>query len=143
MKKQIKTIILIIVILISGVVGYKIIDRSSLAFIQTKAIDYLCEKYDASVNEFELVDYNSPHIYWKEHNIFFQKPVWINPSFEFIYNGRLFIVSKMNNEFYDDYQLEDVEIWCTEWCQNNVDDRITAVEIDSSNTLFSYQELKP
>ncbi len=143
MKKRIKTIILIMVILISSVVGYKIIDKSSHAFIQSKAIDYLCEKYDASANEFEFVDYNRAHTCWEEHNIFFQKLVWINTSFECVYKNRHFVVGRNENGFYDDYQLEDVETWCVEWLQVNVDDRITGVEINSSNTLFSYQESKP
>ncbi len=108
------------------------------ASVKKQALNYLCEKYDAEEDEFELVDYNRPHIYWKEHYIFFQKPVWINPSFEFRYNGRLFIVSKMNNEFYDDYQLEDVETWCTEWCQINVDERIIGIDL-STNDILNYQ----
>ena len=138
-KRKINVEIMIIVALVALLAGYKLLDATSYRFVEAKAVHYLCQKYDAQPEDFELVDYNQSHIYWEEFFVFLEKPVWIDFSFEFEYNDRKFIVNRFEGKFYDDYQLDDIEKWCTEWLQNNVDERIIGLEIDSRNIAF-YQK---
>lgn len=58
---------------------------------------------------------------WKYHY-----PVWVVE-----YQGREFNVEYAKFRFMDDYQLEDVFKWCTEYLQKNVDERISGVEMYS------------
>ena len=59
------------------------------------------------------------------------KPKWVDFSFEYKYNDRLFFVNRDKGRFYDDYQLEDIENWSTEWLQKNLDKRIVGIPLDS------------
>ena len=127
-KIQIPIILIACIIALAGV--YKLLDSVCYPLVEAKAEQYLCDKYDAQPEEFELVDYNQAHLFWEEYKIFFQKPVWIDFSFEYIYNDRHFFVNRENGEFYDDYQLEDIEQWCTKWLQANVDSKITGFNLD-------------
>lgn len=141
MKKRNKIIVLVIVLSVAVIagVGYKIADKFYAPLVQTKAVSYLCHKYDAKPNEFEMVDYNQAHIELKEYEIFFQKPVWVDFSFEYKYNGRNFVVRKNDNGWYDDYQLEDLEKWSTEWLQANADSSIKGCYFDTKNLLNYYK----
>lgn len=130
-KRKINVEIMIIVALVALLAGYKLLDATSYRFVEAKAVHYLCQKYDAQPEDFELVDYNQSHIYWEEFFVFLEKPVWIDFSFEFEYNDRKFIVNRFEGKFYDDYQLDDIEKWCTEWLKKNVDERIIGLQLDS------------
>ena len=57
-------------------------------------------------------------------------------SFEFEYKGTRFIACRNKGAIYDDYQLDDIEKWCTEWLQENVDNRITGVILDTRDILY-------
>ncbi|MGN1420993.1 MAG: hypothetical protein ACI4XC_05720 [Eubacterium sp.] len=132
-KIQIPIIVIACIIALAGV--YKLLDSVCYPFVEAKAENYLCEKYDAQPEEFELIDYNQAHLFWEEYKIFFQKPIWIDFSFEFEYNDRLFIVCRDEDGFYDDYQFEDIELWCTEWLQENVDKRIIGFDFKTNDIL--------
>ena len=56
-------------------------------------------------------------------------------SLEFEYNGRNFIVSKTDNELYDDYQLENIQEWCTDWLKNNADLNMRDLSLDTDDIL--------
>ena len=60
---------------------------------------------------------------------------WLEVEFE--YNGRKFFVNRNDGKFYDDYQLEDIENWCTEWLQKNIDENIVGIELIIDN-YFNY-----
>lgn len=115
--------------------GYKLLDTVCYPLVKAEAEYYLCKKYNAGPEEFELVDHNQAHIYWEEYKIFFQRPVWIDFSFEFEYNDRLFVVCRDEYGFYDDYQYEDIQLWCTEWLQKNVDERIIGFDFETDDIL--------
>ena len=138
MKKKNGIIVLVIVLLVAVIagVGYKIADKFYAPLVQTKAVSYLCHKYDAKSNEFEMVDYNQAHITLDEYEIFFLKPRWVDFSFEYVYNGRHFVVCKKNGTFYDDYQFDDIQEWCTEWLKENVDERIIGFEFNTDDILY-------
>ena len=67
-KKKKLLIVVLSVAVIAGV-GYKIADKFYAPLVQTKAVSYLCHKYDAKPDEFEIVDYCKAHIFWDDKNI--------------------------------------------------------------------------
>ena len=144
MKKKNGIIVLIVVLSVAVIVGvgYKIADKFYAPLVQTKAVSYLCHKYDAKPDEFEMVDYNQAHITLDEYEIFFLKPRWVDFSFEYVYNGRHFFVTKNNGHFCDDYQLIDIENWGTEWLKNNIDKRIVGFRINSLDMIDSFNSEK-
>lgn len=101
-----------------------ILNLLSHRYVAFKAENYICSKYDVAHKEVELVDYNQAHPCFEEYEIFFQKLVWVDFSFEFKMNDRNFVVIRNHGKFYDDYQFEDVELWCAQWLQKNIDNRI-------------------
>lgn len=135
-KKKKKLLIIVLSVAVIAGVGYKIADKFYAPLVQTKAVSYLCHKYDAKPDEFEMVDYNQAHIELKEYEIFFQKPVWVDFSFEYKYNDRNFVVNRNKNNFCDDYQMEDIQNWCTEWLKENVDERIVGFEFNTDDILY-------
>ncbi len=57
------------------------------------------------------------------------------------YKGREFNVELTDDQYADDYQLEDIFNWCTEWLQENVDPEIEGVEI-FSDIIYHSSEYK-
>jgi hypothetical protein len=99
----------------------------------------LCAKYKAKPSEIELVDYKHSKVYLDEYKIFFVIPKWTDFSFEFEYNGKQVFVNRYKGTFYDDYQLDEIEQWCTQWLQENVDERIIGLQIESTDIIW-YQK---
>lgn len=131
-RKSIKIIFLAIILLtLANLFAYPV--------VAAQAKIYLSLKYKESPTKFELVDHNQSHVRSKEYAVFFTQPVWIDFSFEYKYNDRLFFVNRDKGRFYDDYQLEDIENWCTEWLKENVDKRIVGIPLDSYE-LISFQK---
>lgn len=137
-NKKLKAIIAIVVSIIVFMLAlYAVINRFNYSYVESKVITYLSQKYDAEQNEFELVKYRQACLYWKwSKNGFFSYLKWADFAFEYEYNGKKFFVNRSGNEFYDDYQLEDVEVWCTQWLQENVDNRITGVDLSSRRLMY-------
>ena len=105
-----------------------------------QSLEYLCEKYNANPQEFKLIKYNQAHSEEEEYEIFLTKTVWIDFSFEYEYNNRHFIVSKNKKGYYDDYQFDDIQNWCTEWLQKNVDQKIIGMYLDTENIINYYDK---
>lgn len=123
-KKWIKIIFGVVVLLtLANLFAYPV--------VSAQAKIYLSLKYKDAPSKFELVDHNQAHLRSEEYQVFFMKPVWVDFSFEYKYNDRLFFVNRDKGRFYDDYQLEDIEKWSTEWLQENVDKRIVGIPLDS------------
>lgn len=137
MKRNKKVIIPVAVVLcVLALLGaYKLVDSVCYPYVEMRAQHYLCKKYNAEPSEIELVDYRQAHIYWDDYQIFILTPKWLDFSFEYEYNDRTVIVNRFEGKFYDDYQLEDIEKWCTEWLQENVDEMIVGIEIESTDIL--------
>lgn len=101
------------------------------------AVDYLCDKYNATEDEFELIDYERSKYFLNDDAIpQLEKGYY---KWEFKYNDRNFFVNLIDGKYYDDYQLEDVEKWCVEWLQENIDKSVYVVEI-SAFDLYQYQQ---
>ncbi len=137
MKKAIKPIVLITLSMIIVIFGISVVKNT---VVKAMATNYLCEKYDADKSEFKLLDYRPSQIEFVEYEIFFQKPIWVDYAFEYEYNGCQFFVNRQNGKFYDDYQLEDIQNWCTKWLQKNIDERIIGAKISTTDIIQYYQE---
>lgn len=131
-RKSIKFIFLAIILLtLANLFAYPV--------VAAQAKIYLSLKYKESPTKFELIDHNQSYVRSEEYEVFFMKPKWVDFSFEYKYNDRLFFVNRDKGRFYDDYQLEDIENWCTEWLKENVDERIIGIDLDSDH-IRKYQK---
>ena len=138
MKKKTITIILIVFILVFGSIfgGYFV----TKAVMTKGAIDYLKGKYDVSEYQLEIVDYEMG-MYRIEPTDWIFEPFeinWYNYKWKFEYDNKSFFVNRINDRYYDDYQLDDLQIWMTEWLKCNIDGNIVGVQLDSSY-LIKYQ----
>ena len=102
---------------------------------------YLCEKYDTKFSEITWVDYCNPHVAEKDVLLIFNEWYRVGYSYEYEYNGVRFVVAKNENGYYDDYQLDEIQRWCTEWLQKNVDSGIKGCFL-WTGTLSNYYEKK-
>lgn len=141
-SKTKKILIIIFVSIFIIALGFfipKIANKICYPYVKAKAVSYLCDKYDAEKSEFELVDSRDADFYLdSSRDELIQFLSWKDFAFEFKYKDRNFFVNRYEGKFYDDYQLEDIEKWCTEWLQNNVDENIIGIELDSIHLLDYY-----
>lgn len=134
-----KRIIVIIALILAVYFSYAIFNATNMHFVQAKAEHYICKKYDIDKSELELVDYRHSGIYWSDKNIFYITPVWADFAFEYKHNDLKFNINRINGRFYDDYQLEEIEQFCTDWLKNNIDERIVGMELSSYSIIRFYQ----
>lgn len=138
-------------IIISIIFGLLILVLSiiiSQTFMQNEKTNdakrYISNKY--SVEETQILEIN----YTKKHmeldsTLFERFYVWVVPDrWIFNVNGKEFNVEYIDDHFVDDYQLEDLEIWCTEYLQKNINCDISGIELysdmifhDNTHDLFS------
>ncbi len=107
----------------------------------------LCEKYGWESEDIKVLKHKKAHY---EHDFGFfgldamNPPIWrINEKWVCEYKGREFNVEYTDRQFADDYQLEDIFKWCTEWLQKNVDPEIVGVEIFSDVIYHSSENRLP
>ena len=131
MKTKKKKLLIVFLILIIGVLAC--LSVPAIRTLQAKY--YLSQKYDAKMSEFSVKDYKGKHLMPSEDMIFFEEYYLVGYSFEFEYNGRNFIVSKTDNGLYDDYQLENIQEWCTDWLKNNADLNMRGLSLDTDDIL--------
>lgn len=130
-------IIMIIVSLVVSALVVFLINADN--YMTACCYNYLSEKYSADKSEFALLDHDKGYLYLTEDAI--PELKWAPYKWEFEYKGRSFYVNRIDGKYYDDYQLEDIESWCTNWLQQNVDERIISIEI-STNSIIKYSEYK-
>lgn len=128
--------IVVVLGIIFGIQAYK---ARNFDYVHEKSLEYLCEKYDAQPEEFELVYYNQAHYIQEEVGFLDYEKVWVDFSFEYVYKDRHFVVSRNKNGFYDDYQFDDIQKWCTEWLQKNADERIVGINFNTNNIINFYE----
>lgn len=143
MKKTIRIILSLlgvaIVVVLGIIFGIQAYKARNFDYVHEKSLEYLCEKYDAQPEEFELVYYNQAHYTQVEVGFLDYEKVWVDFSFEYVYKDRHFVVSRNKNGFYDDYQFDDIQKWCTEWLQENVDERIVGINFNTNNIINFYE----
>ena len=126
MKKKHKILIgvTIMVFAIITVIGI-------LNFSNFKMKTALADKYSCSLFEIRIMSHMPKETI---HNHDFEGgPRVINHNEKWVckYKGREFNVEYTDNQYADDYQLEDIFKWCTEYLQENVDPEIVGVEVFS------------
>ena len=136
-----KSIIIVAVVVICFAVfgAYKFVDTYSHSYAKNKVINYLCQKYDEDASAFKVLDYQQSGYARRDTGQIIGERVWINFSFEVKYKEKSFFVKKYKGKYYDDYQLEDIEKWGTDWLKNNVDKRFTGFDF-SSDDIIQYQK---
>lgn len=133
-NKKLRAIVIAVGVVLLLLALNAVANKVSYPYVKARAVTYLSHKYDAKRSEFELVDYRHAGTYWdSSRDEFFQFLAWRDFAFEFEYKGREFFVNRSDGKFYDDYQLEDVEAWCTQWLQENIDKNIIGINL---NILF-------
>ena len=135
MKAKKKKLLIVFLVLIIG--ALTCLSVPAVRTLQAKY--YLSQKYDAKMSEFKVEDYEGGHYTSVDALFIFNDYYWIDFSYEFSYNGRNFVVRKNDNGWYDDYQLEDLEKWSTEWLQANADSSIKGCYFDTKNLLNYYK----
>lgn len=132
-KKKIAVFIIIFVFLLVGTVF--LLNFTNYSFVKSRAVNYLCDKYDADKDEFELVDYLHSGFHEESDGEWVDFINWHDFSFEFKYKNKSFFVNRYKGEFYDDYQIDDIEKWCTEWLKQNVDEHIDSISIETEDIV--------
>lgn len=104
----------------------------------------IANKYNIETDLISEVSYTKKHLE-PDFVLFENFNIWVVPSrWKFNYGKREFNVEYINDHFVDDYQLEDLEIWCTEYFQKHVSSDISGIELysdmifhDNTYDLFS------
>lgn len=95
------------------------------------AKEYIANKYGVTQSEITEVEEYKPHI--ETEFVLLEKfNIWVVPA-KWVFNvdGKNFNVEYFQKHYVDDFQLEDLEIWCTEYLQDNVDSNISGIELYS------------
>lgn len=113
--------------------------------------EYLCEKYNADVDDFELVTHCKGK-YYLDTPMIFTYIEWRNDKWQYTYNGITFNVCYYDKHtknpnipqgFYDDYQIEEVFGWATEYLKENVDERINGISVNTYDLMeYQMQQIK-
>ena len=135
-KTKTKIIVAVLAVCLAVFGAYKFVDTYSHSYVENKAINYLCQKYDEDASAFEVLDYRQAGIGFRDNGLIIGNIVWVNFAFEVKYNDKTFFVKKYKGEYYDDYQLEDIEKWCTDWLKDNVDERFTGFNLETDDIIW-------
>lgn len=138
-KAKTKIIVTVLAVCLAVFGAYKFVDTYSHSYVENKAINYLCQKYDEDASAFKVLDYQQSGYARRDTGQIIGERVWINFSFEVKYKEKSFFVKKYKGKYYDDYQFEDIEKWGTDWLKNNVDKRFTGFDF-SSDDIIQYQK---
>jgi len=129
MKKKVTVAVAIIAVIVSVTIGFSI-SANSHTGNQLKSA--LSEKYGWEKNDIKIVSYQKG--YWDYNIGFMDDSIYfniINPKWEIKYKDRVFNAEYFHFHFADDYQLEDIFQWCTDYLQENVDPEIAGIEVPS------------
>ncbi len=98
---------------------------------------YLSNKYNSVASDYKIEKFIPGHISYDVNSFDFE---WKKPYWVFNYNDREFNVVSIKCRLYDDYQLEDLEIWLLDEFQGSIDDNIDCINIDSNCAFGKYNE---
>ena len=101
---------------------------------------YLSHKYDTKMSDYKLVHYSPNHLaYDLGGGFFWEDGVMI---YEYKPNKREFEVDFFNFQYYDAYQIADVEKWLLEDFKKNIDENIDLVGIGSGTVYGIFDKDK-
>lgn len=135
-----KALKVLLIIFLSALLFALVSGYAAKAIMTKGAIDYLQDKYGISEERLSILDYETGRLHLVSTDWILEpfKIEWHDYKWEFNYNGRDFFVNRINGRYYDDYQLDDIQIWATDWLSKNIDKNIIGIQFDSSN-LINYQ----
>ena len=131
---------LIIALIIAAVIAGYVVIGGAVSTLGAKV--YLADKYNWKITDIKTVEYHPDKI---ETDFGFMgldatnTVSYINKKWVFEYGGRKFNAEHYNFHYADDYQLEDIFNWCTEYLQENYDSEIAGVEVYSDIIYHSSQ----
>ncbi len=89
----------------------------------------LADKYGWKASDIEVIEHHFPntdiHFDVEYSSVDHYTEKWICK-----YKGREFNVEHFDSKYWDDYQLEDVFVWCTEYLQENIDSEIVGLDLN-------------
>ena len=103
------------------------------------AMNYLSKKYDKNISSFEIVKFIPSHIErepLKGNN--YKLIRRYSPLWQVKYNDKIMNVQRieLTNIYFDDYQLEELSNWSTEFLKENIDENISST-ISSSYDFYN------
>ncbi|MBQ7741236.1 MAG: hypothetical protein IJT65_08405 [Eubacterium sp.] len=114
--------------------------------IENGATKYLAKKYNWEISDIKEIEYKKGYFDVSLFPLDFYINKY-NPKWIYEYKGRTFNVEYTNGAFADNYQLDDIFKWCTEFLQENVDKDIIGVEISSEiiyhTSEYPYEYILP
>lgn len=101
---------------------------------------YLAHKYHTKITDYKVVEYFPDFLSYDLGGGFYLEDGGL--IYEYKVNGRQFEVDFFDFQFYDAYQMEDVEKWIVEELQENIDENISFVDIGSGTVYGVYDRDK-
>lgn len=94
--------------------------------------EYLVEKYNTNAYDYKIKKhYSRKLVNNSSHSSNLFEFYYTNETWNIIYNDRSFQVQKIRDEFYDNYQLEDISKYATTYLKDNIDENIIGMEIST------------
>ena len=137
MKNKRVLLVAAITITIASLIVGLFLTRESRANYAAKR--WLSNKYDWSMSDIKIIDYQKDYFSSDIGFFFLDAPntvTYHNKQWICQYNERQFNLEKYGNTYADDYQLEDIFNWCTDFLKQNVNKNISGVEI-SGDIFFN------
>lgn len=134
MKKKTKTTKTTIAVLTAVTVAFVTAAILGINAAKNAPTKYLCDKYNFDKSKIECVEY-SPRHYFYDLNYWSQG--WTTPTWFYEYDGNEFIVKKIDNEYYDDYQFEEYCNWCVEFLDSQLTEDVASVNLSSEKFFES------
>ncbi|MGN0531546.1 MAG: hypothetical protein ACI4IN_01970 [Eubacterium sp.] len=131
MKKKTKITIAVLTAVTVAFVTAAILGINAAKNAPTK---YLCDKYNFDKSKIECVEY-SPRHYFYDLNYWSQG--WTTPTWFYEYDGNEFIVKKIDNEYYDDYQFDEYCNWCVEFLDSQLTEDVASINLSSEKFFES------
>lgn len=135
MKKKVTVVIAIIVLIILVTIGVHI---NSNSHTDNQLKSALSDKYGWEEKDIKIEIHEKANTV-RNFDLEGSTVNHYNEKWVCEYNERKFNVEYTDRHFADDYQLEDIFNWCTEYLKNNVDKEIIGVEI-SSDIIYHSSE---
>lgn len=125
-KKALSVILIVSITICSLYVG---IHTIYVQAHRSEAVEYLVEKYGFESKELILLDYEPSKFHDDTALGIPFDWYWSLETWKFSYKAKTFGVSKSEYGFCDDYQLEEIFEWATEYLKT-VDPNVVGIEID-------------